>query len=82
MPPEFPQLEASELQRQIMTGLTSYAKRSSFECFALLMGKAQILELGLKNLLARLCLIEPGKMEKWTLGRVANELESKGFRGD
>lgn len=82
MPPEFPQLEASELQRQIMAGLTSYAKRSSFECFALLMGKAQILELGLKNLLVRLCSIEPDEMEKWTLGKVANELESKGFRGD
>lgn len=55
MPPEFPQIEASELQRQIMAGLTSYTKRSSFECFALLMGKAQILEFGLKNLLVRLC---------------------------
>lgn len=65
-----------------MAGLTSYANRNSFECFALLMGKAQILEFGLKSLLARLCSIEFGEMDKWTLGRIAHELESRGFRAD
>lgn len=82
MPSEVPQLDAAELQRQILAGLVSYAGRSSFECFALLMGKAQILEFGLKSLLARLCSIELSEMEKWTLGKVAHELGSKGFRAD
>jgi hypothetical protein len=82
MPQESPQLEPSELQRQIMTSLASYANRSAFECFALLMGKAQILEFGLKTLLARSCLIDHSEMEKWTLGTVASALDSNGFRPD
>lgn len=77
-----PELQPSEIQERIMANLDVYANRSSFECFALLMGKAQILEFGLKSLLARLFFVNPTEMEKWTLGRVANELESKGLRGD
>ncbi len=75
-------LEAAELEHQIMNALTQYSNRSSFECFALLMGKAQILEFGLKNLLVRSCSLEQGEMEKWTLGHVSSELEKRNFRGD
>jgi len=82
VPQDSPQIESSELQRQIMAGIASYADRSSYECFALLMGKAQILEFGLKSLLARSCSIEHSEMEKWTLGTVARALDSNGFRGD
>lgn len=82
MQSDSPQLEPAELQRQIMAGLTQYGHRSSFECFALLMGKAQILEFGLKSLLARSRLAEWEDMERWTLGRIANELETREFRGD
>ena len=77
-----PQLDASELQRQILRNLGTYGNRNSFECFALLMGKAQILEFGLKNLMNRRCGIEDAEMERWTLGKVAAELTSRGFRGD
>lgn len=82
MSEDSPKIEASDLERQIMTGLAIYEKRSSLECFALLMGKAQILEYGLKNLLTWSCSIDCHEMEKWTLGKVAKALESKGFRGD
>ena len=77
-----PQLDASELQRQILRNLGTYGNRNSFECFALLMGKAQILEFGLKNLMNRRCGVEDAEMERWTLGKVAAELTSRGFRGD
>lgn len=77
-----PQLDASELQRQILINLKIYGERNSFEFFAILMGKAQILEFGLKNLLNRRCGVEHVEMEKWTLGKVASKFTSHGFRAD
>lgn len=77
-----PKLEPADLQRQILANLGTYSNRSAFECFALLMGKAQLLEFGLKNLLQRTCAIEQCEMEKWTLGKVAHEMYSRAFRGD
>lgn len=77
-----PQLESNELQRQIIKNLSQYSGRSSFECFALILGKAQILEFGLKNLLAREFFVSEDDMEKWTLGKVTSELEKKKIRGD
>lgn len=62
--------------------MTQYNGRSSLECFALLMGKAQILEFGLKSLFARRFSVENEEMEKWTLGKIAHELERHGVRGD
>lgn len=79
---QVPQLQPADLQRQIMANLDLYSGRSSFECFALLMGKAQILEFGLKNLLARDFSVSQDEMEKWTLGKVAHELEARGVRSD
>lgn len=46
------------------------------------MGKAQILEFRLKSLLVREFSISQDEMEKWTLGKVANELEAHGIRDD
>lgn len=46
------------------------------------MGKAQILEFGLKALLTRTYGVESEQMEKWTLGKVKNELEKNGLRAD
>lgn len=75
-------LEPEELQRRILDNLGTYSDRSAFECFALLMGKAQLLEFGLKNLLRRSNDIEESQMEYWTLGRVASEMDSRAFRSD
>lgn len=77
-----PQLAASDLQELIMASMKSYENRTPFECFALLMGKAQILEFGLKSLLERTFAVDRAIMEKWTLGRVANELEARALRPD
>ena len=46
------------------------------------MGKAQVLELGLNRLLARLYENGADEMENWTLGRTTNELKKKGLRAD
>lgn len=77
-----PKLEPEDLQRQVLENLRDYSGRNSFECFALLMGKSQLLEFGLKNLLERARGVEQDEMEKWTLGRVANEMASRAFRDD
>jgi len=45
-----PKLEPEDLHRQILANLSIYSDRSAFECFALPMGKAQLLEFGLKNI--------------------------------
>ena len=52
------------------------------EQYAIFMGKAQILEFGLKGLLARKFNLQPEEMERWTLGRTKNELRDKGLRPD
>ena len=75
-------IEPDEIQTQISKKLDQYLGRSFFECFSLLLGKAQILEFGLKTLLSRECSISQNAIEKWTLGRVTNELEIIGIRGD
>ena len=52
------------------------------EQFAMFMGKAQILELGLKQLLARRYECDIDQMERWTLGRTTRELNERGLRRD
>src|SRR6266853_3118278 len=46
------------------------------------MGKAQVLELGLKGLLARRFGYDFEQMERWTLGRTTEELKKQGLRTD
>jgi hypothetical protein len=46
------------------------------------MGKAQLLEFGLKRVLSRDYEIPIEEMERWTLGRTKNELERVGIRPD
>ena len=46
------------------------------------MGKAQLVELGLKNLLADKYGYEEERIERWTLGRGVKELQERGLRPD
>ena len=55
---------------------------SWLEQFAMYMGKAQILELGLKNLLSDEFDVEFDVMQRWTLGRIIKELRERGCRKD
>jgi hypothetical protein len=55
---------------------------SPLEQYAMFLGKAQVLEFGLKGLLTRKYGILLETMEEWTLGKVKSELKQKGLRPD
>lgn len=59
-----------------------YENLDRLQQFGMFMGKAQILELTLKNVLTRRFGHDLDAMEKWTLGRVKNELKDSGVRPD
>lgn len=77
-------LGGQELQDKIFAGLEIYKGKPFIERFGLFMGKAQLLEFGLKKILVSL----PGynlpekKLEKLSLGQTRVELEKLGLRTD
>jgi hypothetical protein len=77
-----PSLSGEEIKELVLEKLKTYEDLSVLEQYAMFMGKAQILEFGLKGLLTRKYGIPSESMEKWTLGRVKNELKQKGLRPD
>ena len=48
------------------------------ESFAMFMGKAQLVELGLKNILTSKYGYDDERIERWSLGRVVKELRKSG----
>ncbi len=62
--------------------LKTYQNLSFLERYAMFMGKAQILEMGLKNILARDYGFKIEEMEKWTLGKISKKMASVGVRPD
>lgn len=77
-----PALSGDDIQRLVNEKLDGYAGLNLLESFPLFMGKAQILEFGLKGILSRDYGITMESMERWTLGRIKNELEHRGIRAD
>ena len=77
-----PSLSCEEIKELVYQKLEPYEDLSVLEQCAMFMGKAQILEFGLKGLLTRKYEVPFESMEKWTLGRVKNELKQKGLRPD
>lgn len=75
-------LTGKDIQRAVIRRLKPYDKLSFLEEFAMFMGKAQLFELALKQLLARRYNYEFDDMEGWTLGRTARELKKCGLRKD
>ncbi|EPO1788727.1 hypothetical protein ACT7BH_000052 [Cronobacter turicensis] len=77
-------LDAPELLAKIDAGLKIYTGKPFIERFGLFMGKAQLLEFGLKKILVSL----PGynltekKLERLSLGQTRVELEKLGLRTD
>lgn len=65
-----------------MEKVKPYDSLDLLQQFAMFMGKAQILEILLKNVLARRYDYDFDKMERWTLGRLKVELEKCGVRPD
>ena len=77
-----PSLSGEEIKKLVSQKLEAYKNLSFLERYAMFMGKAQILEFGLKSLLARKYSVPFETMERWTLGRIKNGLEQKGLRPD
>lgn len=55
---------------------------SFLESFAMFMGKAQLVELGLKRILTGKYGYDENKIERWSLRRVVEELSERGLRKD
>lgn len=75
-------LSAEQIKNEVFAQLDQYKDRSVLEQFAIFMGKAQILEFGLKRLLARKFNVPLEEMELWTLGKTKSELRQRGLRPD
>lgn len=77
-----PFLSGEEIKERVLKKLDEYEGLSHLENYAMFMGKAQLLEMALKTLLTRKYNVPEESMERWTLGRVKNELRDKGLRPD
>ena len=73
-------LSAEQIKNEVFAQLDQYKDRSVLEQFAIFMGKAQILEFGLKRLLARKFNVPLEEMELWTLGKTKSELRQEGVQ--
>jgi hypothetical protein len=77
-----PSLSGDQIKTKVYAKLEEYKELSVLEQYAMFMGKAQILEFGLKSLLTRKYGVPYEDMEKWTLGITNNELKVRGLRPD
>lgn len=77
-----PSMSGKQIQKKVHAKLKKYDKLSRLEQYAVFMGKAQILEFGLKGLLTRKFNVPLEDMERWTLGKTKDELKNRGLRPD
>ncbi|MFC1814184.1 hypothetical protein ACFL03_15980 [Thermodesulfobacteriota bacterium] len=77
-----PSLSGDQIKTKVHAKLEEYKELSVLEQYAMFMGKAQILEFGLKGLLTRKYGVPYDDMEKWTLGKTKNELKDRGLSPD
>ncbi len=75
-------LQPDELRKRIFERLVPLDKMSFFERYAMFMGKAQIVEMGMKRLLRDRYGVTETALEKLTLGQAVFQLEEKGLRKD
>lgn len=73
---------SEEIQEETCKRVEQYAKFNFFERYAMYMGKAQILEYGLKNILIFNFDYDSDKLERWTLGMTGKELDKNNIRKD
>lgn len=75
-------MSSEQIQAKVIAKLDEYKALSELEQYAIFMGKAQILEFGLKGLLTRKFNVPLEDMERWTLGMTKNALRDRGLRPD
>ncbi|NNJ16342.1 hypothetical protein CSV86_014530 [Pseudomonas putida CSV86] len=71
-----------DIQEKVVAKLDEQKGLSFLEQYAMYMGKAQMLEFGLKGLVHRKFNVPISDMERWTLGMTKNELAKQGIRQD
>lgn len=71
-------LSSEAIKESVHAKLEAYKNLNILEQFAMFIGKAQILEFGLKGLLTRMYGVPSENMKKWTLGKTKNELRDRG----
>ena len=74
--------EILDVQKEVERKLKKYKELNHLEHYAMFMGKAQILEFGIKTLLAQKYGYDHETMERWTLGWTTKELKKSGVRED
>jgi hypothetical protein len=76
------QLSGKQVNAIVFRRLRKYDKLNFSESFAMFMGKAQLVEFGLKKVLMSKYGLEEEKIENWSLGQVIAELKKRGCRQD
>jgi hypothetical protein len=76
------QISGRQVNAIVIRRLRKYDRLNFLESFAMFMGKAQLVELALKNTLAQKYGYEGEKIENWSLGQVIKELKALGLRPD
>lgn len=72
----------NSIKARVNAKLAEYENRPLLEQYAIFMGKAQILEFGLKGLLMRRFNAPTDSVEHLTLGQTKNALRDRGLRPD
>ena len=75
-------MSKKHIEDSVCAELDKYKDRTVLEQYAIFMGKAQILEFGLKGLLIRRFYVSTEDTKRWTLGKTMNELRKRGLRHD
>jgi len=71
-----------DIQKVVSKRMKKYEKLNTLEHYAMFMGKAQILEFGLKSLLVEKYGFDHDRVERWTLGWTTKQLKKNGLRPD
>lgn len=79
---ELSTMTGQQINAQVLAKLDEYKNMNVLEQYAIFMGKAQMLEYGLKGMITRKFKILDEDMDGWTLGRTKNELRDRGVRAD
>src|SRR3990167_1493889 len=75
-------LTPKQLESKIWKRLKRIDKLNFLESYAVFMGKVQIIEMALKNILINKYKYEEDRIEKWTLDGLIRELKRLKLRGD
>jgi hypothetical protein len=74
-----PLLSSKQVAARVFRRMGKYDKLNFLETYAMFMGKAQLVELGLKNLMINKYGFDEERIKNWPLGKVITALKERGF---